>query len=95
MSQLITFFIQTLNTLLIDQHPKYPATAQAASNIVRCTFAAIGSAVEQPLINTIGVDWFFVILAALCIACLPLMVVEKRRGMAWKRKRIEVEHAIL
>jgi hypothetical protein len=95
MSQLITLYIQTLNTLLIDQHPKFPATAQAASNIVRCTFAAIGSAVEQPLINTIGVDWFFVILAALCIACLPLIFVEKRRGMAWRRKRIEVERAIL
>jgi hypothetical protein len=95
MSQLITLYIQTLNTLLIDQHPKFPATAQAASNIVRCAFAAIGSAVEQPLINTIGVDWFFVILAALCISCLPLIFVEKRRGMAWRRKRIEVEHAIL
>ena len=50
MSQLITLYIQTLNTLLIDQNPTLPATAQAASNIVRCTFAAIGSAVEQLLL---------------------------------------------
>jgi hypothetical protein len=95
MSQLITLHIQTINTLLIDQHPTLPATAQAASNIVRCTFAAIGSAVEQLLLDTIGIGWFFVILAALCVACLPLLFVEKRRGMAWRRKRMEVEHAIL
>jgi hypothetical protein len=95
MSQLITLYIQTLNTLLIDQHPKFPATSQAASNIVRCTFAAVGSAVEQLLIDTLGIGWFFVILAALCIACLPLLFVEKRRGMAWRKKRVEVEHAIL
>ena len=90
MVQLITPYIQTLNTLLIDQHPKFPATAQAASNIVRCTFAAIGSAVEQLLIDNIGIGWLFVVLAALCIACLPLLFVEKRRGMEWRRKRMAV-----
>ncbi len=95
MSQLIILYIQTLNTLLIDQHPKFPATAQAASNIVRCTFAAVGSAVQQPLFDTIGVGWFFVILAALCVACLPLLLVEKRSGLAWRNKRLEVEHEIV
>lgn len=79
----------------MDQHPKFPATAQAASNIVRCAFAAIGAAVEQPLIDTIGVGWCFVILAALCVACLPLLSIEKRNGLAWRMKRMEVQHATL
>jgi hypothetical protein len=95
MSKINHTLYQTLNTLLIDQHPIFPATAQSASNIVRCTFAAIGSAVEQLLLDTIGAGWFFVILAALCVACLPLLFVEKQRGLAWRKKRMEVEHARL
>ncbi|KAL8680722.1 MAG: hypothetical protein Q9186_003121 [Xanthomendoza sp. 1 TL-2023] len=41
-------------TLLTDLHPKAPASAQAANNIMRCTWAGAGLALLQIILDAIG-----------------------------------------
>jgi len=75
-------------TLLVDLHPKYPARAQAALNIVRCGLSAGGLALLQVVIDGVGVGWCFTILAGVCLSMLfPIWAVH-RYGMAWRKATI-------
>ena len=76
-------------TLLVDIHPTQPATAQASNNLVRCSMAAAGLAVVQPLIDSVGVGWCYVIFAAMTATALPLCFLEMRSGMRWRLARLE------
>ena len=86
-----TFTFTLCNTLLVDLHPKRPATAQASVNLVRCAMAGVGLAVLQPLINAVGPGWTYVIFAGLTAGSLVLWSVEVRWGMGWWRMRVEKE----
>ncbi|KAI9646578.1 hypothetical protein NHQ30_004573 [Ciborinia camelliae] len=57
-------------TLLVDLNPKSPATAQAALNIIRCSFSAGGLAVLQILIERLGVGWCFTLFSGFCLGML-------------------------
>jgi hypothetical protein len=76
-------------TLLIDQHPLQPATAQASLNLIRCLMAAGGLAALQPLIDTVGVGWCYTIFAGVSMAALPLCFLELALGMRWRLARAE------
>ncbi|KAH0563494.1 hypothetical protein GP486_001938 [Trichoglossum hirsutum] len=76
-----------LHALLIDLHPKSPSAAQASSNIIRYELAAACLAVLQAAIDGIGVGWCFTVLAGFCALCYPLTLIERRRGMTWRKKR--------
>ena len=79
---------QICGTLLVDLHPKSPASAQAALNIVRCSLSAGGLAMLQIIIDSVGVGWCFTILACLCFGMLlPVWVVHKY-GAAWRKATI-------
>ena len=76
------------STLLVDILPETPSTAAAAASIIRCAFAAIGTATVQPLVDAIGRGWYFTILGtALGTACNIAIWVIRTWGMEWRNKR--------
>ena len=81
--------IQTLNTLLTDLNQGQPATAQAACNLVRCLLAAGGLAVIQVIIEHRGAGETFTYLTVITMICVPLVLVERSKGMVWRRKRAD------
>lgn len=78
---------QILNTLLTDLHATSPSTAQASSNLIRCTLSAAALAALQPIINRIGLGWTHSLLAITCMLCIPLLLLERNKGMEWRRTR--------
>jgi hypothetical protein len=76
-----------IRTLTIDLHPHNPATASAAIKIIRGTFTAVGMSIIQILLDHIGVGWTFTLLAGLCGTASPLLWVELRREMEWRKIR--------
>lgn len=84
----ITIIFNACGTLLVDLHPSRPSTAQAAANIVRCTFAAGGLAALQPLINAVGVGWCYTMVALVTGSSATACVVLGRlRGDNWRKHR--------
>jgi hypothetical protein len=79
---------QTTNTLRVDINPKAPAAAQASSNFVRCTLAAIVVAFLQDMINRMGIGWTFTFLGLLCSLSGVLFAVERQKGMEWRLARL-------
>ena len=43
----------------MDKNHRTPAAAQASSNIVRCTLAAVAIAFLQDMIDVMGIGWTF------------------------------------
>lgn len=89
----ITGVFNMCGTLLTDIHPQNPATAQASSNIVRCTLSAAGLAALQELIARIGPGWTFTVFATLCLTTVPMILAEIRWGRQWRQKRVRPENA--
>lgn len=77
---------QMCGTLLVDIHPKSPATAQAANSIVRAFLAGGGTACVQVFINAIGIGWTFTLFGGLGMACLGLAWLELLFGKSWRDK---------
>lgn len=73
-------------TLLTDLHPKAPAAAQAANNIVRASLAALGLAVLQLLLDAIGIGWTFTLFGGISTACLGIAWLEWRHGELWREQ---------
>jgi hypothetical protein len=76
------------NTLLGDKNHRAPAAAQASSNIVRCTFAAIAISFLQDLIDAIGIGWTFTILSGLCLLATGLFLLDYCKGTAWRQESL-------
>ncbi|KAK2785092.1 hypothetical protein FQN53_007985 [Emmonsiellopsis sp. PD_33] len=74
-----------LNTLIVDLNSDAPSTAQASCNIVRCAFAGVGTAVLHIMIEAVGVGWYFTILGLVCATPAPLLVVQWRCSVEWRR----------
>ncbi|KAL8807730.1 MAG: hypothetical protein Q9182_000541 [Xanthomendoza sp. 2 TL-2023] len=72
------------NTLLIDINYRTPATAQAASNIIRCALAAIAVAVLEDVMARIGIGWTFTLLGFGAMGSGMLYWVDRRWGMGWR-----------
>lgn len=81
----------TLNTLLMDLDPVRAATAQAVSNLYRCLFAAGALAILEVLLERIGPGATFSIIAAITASCSAICLVERSRGLHWRRQRRERE----
>lgn len=76
------------NTLLVDKNYRTPSAAQASSNIVRCSLAAIAVSFLQDLIDATGVGWTFTFLSGLCLVATGLFGVDYFKGTSWRQKRI-------
>ncbi|KAI0478375.1 multidrug resistance protein [Xylariaceae sp. FL0804] len=81
------------NTVLVDKNHKAPAAAQASSNIVRCTLAAISIAFLEDIIIACSVGWTFTFIGGLCFVSTGLFGIDYKRGASWrqqsKRRRME------
>lgn len=84
-------FAQGANTLVVDINRHAPSTAQASSNLVRCSLAAAAVAVMQPLLNAIGAGWTFTILAVICATGVPVVFLLTSNGLEWRRRRAASE----
>ena len=84
-----TCFYTAYNTLLVDIFPESPSTAAAAASIVRCTMAAAGVAVLQPLLSATGRGWYFTALGlwsgSFGVVAVWLI---RRKGMVWRTRRL-------
>ncbi|KAE8443092.1 hypothetical protein EG329_002336 [Mollisiaceae sp. DMI_Dod_QoI] len=76
------------NTLRVDINPRAPAAAQASSNFVRCTLAAIAVAFLQKMIDRIGVGPTFSFFGCLYSLSGVLFVIERKWGMKWRLQRL-------
>lgn len=77
------------NTLLVDVFPASPSTAAAAASIVRCTLAALGVAIVQPLVSVLGRGWFFTALSIVTGSAGSVAVWTIRTwGMKWRTERV-------
>ncbi|KAH8772109.1 major facilitator superfamily domain-containing protein [Hyaloscypha finlandica] len=76
------------NTLLGDKNHRTPAAAQASSNIVRCTFAAIAISFLQGLIDAIGIGWTFTILSGMCLLAMSLFFLDYWKGTRWRQESL-------
>ncbi|KAI9780423.1 MAG: hypothetical protein M1839_006697 [Geoglossum umbratile] len=79
--------VKILNTLLTDLNQESASTAQAACNIVRCLLAAAAMSCIQIIIDHVGVGFCFTIIAAITALCLPLLAVERAKGLGWRQSR--------
>jgi hypothetical protein len=79
---------QVYNTFLVNKNSTMPVVAQAASNIVRCSLAAISISFLQQMIDKIGIGWTFTFMGALCILALCLIVADYFTGTAWRQKHV-------
>ncbi|KAK2468977.1 hypothetical protein H9L39_19414 [Fusarium oxysporum f. sp. albedinis] len=77
---------QMTATLITDYNTHRSATAQAASNLIRCVGAGADTASFEPLIRAIGSGWAFAIYAILVLLQVPLIWELKRNGMAWRSR---------
>lgn len=84
-----TCFYTIYNTLLVDIFPQSPSTAAAAASIVRCSMAAAGVAILQPLLDAVGHGWYFTTLALWSgiLGAWATWAV-KKHGMRWRVERI-------
>lgn len=81
--------LNTLNTLLVDLFPDRAATAAAACNLVRCWLGAIGAAVIDQMLTSMGWGWTFVFLGMCMAVAMVLLWVEHVYGMRWRQARLE------
>ncbi|KAI0122937.1 hypothetical protein BJ170DRAFT_118365 [Xylariales sp. AK1849] len=71
-------------TLMVDIHPDEPGLASVATSLARCAVAAAGLAVLQPLLDSIGTGWTFTSFALICLISMPMLLVVKLKGPAWR-----------
>jgi hypothetical protein len=57
--------------------------------MVRCLAAAVGVSVLQLMLDHLGVGWTFTSFAALGACTIPMLLLVKRWGMAWRTAREE------
>ncbi|KAK3899688.1 hypothetical protein C8A05DRAFT_17906, partial [Staphylotrichum tortipilum] len=60
-----TVLLQTYSAMIVDVFPDRPGTAAASHNLTRCTLAAAGVAVMDPLVRALGYGWVFTLLGLL------------------------------
>ena len=72
--------------LIIDIYPKNAATATAANNLIRCSFAAASTACAVPLVNSVTVGWAYTLAACTAIIMGLILWILMLFGPQWRRK---------
>jgi hypothetical protein len=78
-------------TMVSDLCPGKGASSTAINNLVRCSMGAVGVAIIERLIMSLGAGRTFLCLGLATIAVVPLLVVQWYWGPIWREERLEKE----
>lgn len=81
-------------TLVTDLCPGKGASATAINNLVRCGLGAVGVAVVENLVASLGPGATFLSLALITIVVGPLSVVHWYWGQEWRAQRIRADEEV-
>ena len=81
------YFIITSSTLLIDLFPGKSGSASAVVSLIRCLVCALGLAVLDKLILSVGPGGTFTLMAGICLTSMSLIYAELRLGQKIDKKR--------
>ncbi|KAG0645291.1 Multidrug transporter QDR2 [Hyphodiscus hymeniophilus] len=73
-------------TYLVDAFSDQSAAASASLNLARCLFAAGGTSIVMPMVNSVGVGWAFTICVAVQAVAMSGAAVQWRYGGRWRRQ---------
>lgn len=74
-------------TLISDMCPGKGASGTAINNLVRCSLGAIGVAVIDAMISSMGAGLAFLTLALVVVLCTPLVIATLVWGQKWRMAR--------
>ena len=83
----ITNEFQITNTLRVVIDPEGPASAQASSNIVRCTLSAVAVALLEVMIEKMGIGWTYTFYAGVCSLSGATFILERQVGVNLRTDR--------
>lgn len=83
----VTGSFSLVNTLVVDLYPEAPATAVAATNLVRCLCGAGATAFIDAMLRKIGVGWTFTFWPLVLVVFSPVFYVLMTRGPGWRAQR--------
>lgn len=81
------FYIGIGQCLLLDLFPGEGSTAIAALNFVRCLLCAVGLAVVDKMIKSLGCGGTFTLMAGLLLCTWGCIFIELKKGQEWDRER--------
>lgn len=87
----ITAAYNVMNVLIVDLYYSTPATAMATNNLVRCSLGAGSAATINPLIQILGMQWTYGIVAATLLAVIPLLMLVYAKGWSWRRSQVGIQ----
>ncbi|GIJ90376.1 hypothetical protein Asppvi_009330 [Aspergillus pseudoviridinutans] len=79
--------VNIMSVLLIDLYPHNPATATAATNLVRCLLGAGVTAGIDPLLHAVGYGWAFTFIGLISLLCIPPVIVVAVFGQRWRAEK--------
>jgi MFS family permease len=80
-----------ITTYLVDIFPDRSAAASASLNLARCLFAAGGTSVVIPMVNSVGAGVAFTICVAVQLVAMIGLIVQWRYAGAWRKRVREYE----
>lgn len=80
-----------MNILIVDLYYETPATAMAANNFVRCSLGAGAAAAVNPLIQKIGTQWTYGLMAGMMTLVILLLGIVYSKGWQWRKKQAAVD----
>jgi len=83
--------LNTTMTLMIDILPSHGSSITACTNLIRCSLAAVLVSVIDRITTVMGYGWAYILLGGICLALLPLMLLEIKIGPKYRRKRQMIE----
>lgn len=83
----VTGSFSLVNTLVVDLYPEAPATAVAATNLVRCLCGAGATAFIDAMLQKLGVGWTFTFWPLVVVVFSPIIWLLMTRGPGWRAKR--------
>ena len=87
------FFISIGQCLLIDLFPGEGSTASAGLNVVRCLLCAIGLAVVDRMIKSLGCGGTFTLMAGILVLSWSCIFIEQKKGQKWDKERRDKKKA--
>ncbi|KAF8314597.1 major facilitator superfamily domain-containing protein [Cantharellus anzutake] len=78
---------QSITVLLMDLYPGEGASIAANIYLTRSLIGAIAIAIIDPLRRAVGMGPAMMVIVSVPLCLLPLMFLERRRGMRWRQKR--------